>query len=286
MRKWLGGCIGALAVVSAAPALADGVADAKALIEKYSKLPTFEPPGPAFDAKACMKGKKMFAIPLTDDNPFEVAIIKRHGAGRQHGGLRVHAPGRPSSRPINGRRASTRRPRRSYNLIDLVGGLPPEFIAPQIAEVRKQRRQGHHHARLRLHARKRPTFLDGSAKTDYVTVGKLIAAWTIAKTDGKVDAVVHRAGRNHPDDAAARTRSSTTSRTTARPARRPTSTRRRRNGRPRSSRRCRPRCWPTPPSTTCCRSTTRCRSSPRPRSSRRVRKPRSSPTTARRSCST
>ena len=59
-----------------APALADGVADAKALIEKYSKLPTFEPPGPAFDAKACMAGKKIFAIPLTNDNPFNVAIAQ------------------------------------------------------------------------------------------------------------------------------------------------------------------------------------------------------------------
>ena len=57
------------------PALA-GVDEAKALIEKYSKLPTFEPPGPAFDAKACMANKKMFPIPLTDSNPFEVAIIK------------------------------------------------------------------------------------------------------------------------------------------------------------------------------------------------------------------
>ena len=33
-------------------------------------------------------------------------------------------------------------------------------------------------------------FLDGSANTDYVTVGKLIAAWTIAKTGGKVNAVI------------------------------------------------------------------------------------------------
>ena len=32
---------------------------AKALIEKHSKLPTFEAPGkPAFDAKACMADKK------------------------------------------------------------------------------------------------------------------------------------------------------------------------------------------------------------------------------------
>ena len=48
--------------------------------------------------------------------------------------------------------------------------------------------------------RKPPDFLDGSANTDYVTVGKLIAAWTIAKTGGKVNADRHGAGRDHPDD--------------------------------------------------------------------------------------
>src|SRR5271166_5999536 len=76
MRTLAGICTGALIAALAGPAAADGVADSKALIEKYSKLPSFEAPGPAFDAKACMKDKKIFAIPLTDDNPFEVAILR------------------------------------------------------------------------------------------------------------------------------------------------------------------------------------------------------------------
>jgi len=37
---------------------------------------------------------------------------------------------------------------------------------------------------------KAPDFVDGAANTDYVTVGQIIAAWTIAKTGGKVDAIV------------------------------------------------------------------------------------------------
>jgi ribose transport system substrate-binding protein len=75
MRTLVVTCAGALIAALAGPAAADGVADSKALIEKYSKLPSFVAPGPAFDAKACMKDKKIFAIPLTDDNPFEVAIL-------------------------------------------------------------------------------------------------------------------------------------------------------------------------------------------------------------------
>ncbi len=138
MRKWLGGVMGTIAAMSAAPALADGVADAKALVEKYSKLPTFEAPGPAFDAKACMAGKKIFDIPLTNANPFNVAISKGMEQAAQAWSASRSSPGRRSSRPTNGRRASTRRCEEGYNLIDLQGGLPPEFIAPQIQEARKK----------------------------------------------------------------------------------------------------------------------------------------------------
>ncbi len=85
----------------AGPAAADGVANSKALIEKYSKLPSFVAPGPAFDAKACMKDKKIFAIPLTDDNPFEVAILGGMQNAAKIVGFDFHA-GRPSSRLTNG----------------------------------------------------------------------------------------------------------------------------------------------------------------------------------------
>ena len=76
-------CAGALIVALVGPAAADGVADAKALIEKHSKLPTFVAAAPAFDAKACMADKKIFVIPLTNENPFTVAISKgmEHAAG-------------------------------------------------------------------------------------------------------------------------------------------------------------------------------------------------------------
>ena len=78
----------------------------------------------------------------------------------------------------------------NYNLIDLVGGLPPEFIAPQIAEARKKGVKVTTTHDYDASTQKAPDFLDGAANTDYVTVGKLIAAWTIAKTGGKVNAVV------------------------------------------------------------------------------------------------
>jgi len=64
---------GAISLCWAVSAQAD-LAAAKALIDKHSQLPTFEAPGEAFDAKACMADKKMFVIPLTNANPFNAAI--------------------------------------------------------------------------------------------------------------------------------------------------------------------------------------------------------------------
>jgi ribose transport system substrate-binding protein len=177
----------AIGAVSILPASA-GVDEAKALVAKYSKLPTFEAPGPAFDAAACMKGKKIFAIPLTDDNPFEVAIVQGMQGAAKMVGFNFRAWQTQLS-PDQWTQGINTAVTDGYNLIDLVGGLPPEYIAPQIGEARAKgvKVVTTHDYDFTQNA---PDFLDGSAKTDYVTVGKLIAAWAIAKTDGKVDAVV------------------------------------------------------------------------------------------------
>ena len=71
MKQRLIPAVAALALAS--PAFADMDA-ARALVAQYSQLPTFEAPGPAFDAQACMADKKMFVIPLTNANPFNAAI--------------------------------------------------------------------------------------------------------------------------------------------------------------------------------------------------------------------
>ena len=237
-------------------------------VAKYSKLPTFEPPGPAFDAKNCMEDKKIFVIPLTDDNPFK-SRFSAAWSRRPRWSASTSGPGRPSSRPTNGPRASTRPSRSDYNLIDLAGGLPPEFIAPQIAEARGKGVKVDDDPRLRPSPRTPPDFLDGSGNTDYVTVGKIIAAWTIAKTGRQGERVGSRTGRDHADDAAEEASPRLFQGELPVLQDHLTSTRRRPNGRPRSSQRCRPRCSPIPRSTTSCRSTTRCRNSSRRRLSRR-----------------
>ena len=43
---------------------------AKAVIADHSSVPTFKPPGEPFDARSCMKGKKILTIPVSSANPF------------------------------------------------------------------------------------------------------------------------------------------------------------------------------------------------------------------------
>ena len=189
MKTVLSGVIAAFAATAALPAFADGIADSKALIEKYSKLPVFEPPGPAFDAKACMAGKKIFAIPLTTENPFTVAISK----GMEQAGKMVGFPVKTwetQLSPDQWTQGINKAVQEGYNLIDLEGGLPPEYIAPQIGEARAKGVKVTVTHDYDATTQKAPDFVDNAANTDYVTVGTIMAAWTIAKSGGKVNALV------------------------------------------------------------------------------------------------
>ncbi|WP_158540154.1 sugar ABC transporter substrate-binding protein [Rhodosalinus halophilus] len=172
----------------AVPAAADMDA-ARALIEQYSQLPTFEAPGEPFDAQACMADKKMFVIPLTNANPFNVAIGEGMAQAAEMVGfeLRNWETQLDPTQWVQGINTAMAE---GFDLIDFQGGLPPELVAPQIAEARE--------AGLKVTAthnwdattQEVPDFMDGAANTDYVMFGEIIAAWAMVQTDGNVNALV------------------------------------------------------------------------------------------------
>ncbi|MGI9486146.1 MAG: hypothetical protein ACR2RF_09780, partial [Geminicoccaceae bacterium] len=178
----------AAAAALTSPALADMEA-AKALVEQYSQLPTFEAPGPAFDAKACMADKKMFVIPLTNANPFNAAISQGFVDAAEIVGfeLRDWETQLDPAGWIQGINTATAE---GFDLIDLQGGLPPEFLVPQITEARNAGLKVTATHNWDASTQETPDFMDGAANTDYVTIGKIIAAWTIVRTEGKVNALV------------------------------------------------------------------------------------------------
>ena len=172
-----------------APAAHADMADAKALIEKHSQLPTFEAPGPAFDAKACMADKKMFVIPLTNANPFNAAISQGFVDAAAMVGFELR-DWETQMDPAGWIQGINTAVAENFDLIDMQGGLPPEFLVPQITEARDKGVKVTATHNYDATTQQIPDFLDSAANTDYVTVGKIIAAWTMVQTDGKVNALV------------------------------------------------------------------------------------------------
>jgi ribose transport system substrate-binding protein len=189
--KFLAGLLGSIAlaaVFAAAPAKADAMADAKAIIAKHQTMPDFTPPGPPFDAKACMKGKKIFSIPLTMTNPFNVQVAK----ALEEAGKAVGVPVTTWNNQlkvdqwVQGMAQATAE---GYALIDLQGGIPPEALGPQIAAAREK---GIKVTTTHLYdvTQTKSKSLDASAKTDYTGAGEILAAWAFVRTGGKPDVVI------------------------------------------------------------------------------------------------
>ena len=176
------------ATLFAAPAWADMDA-AKALIEKYSQLPTFEAPGPAFDAKSCMADKKMFVIPLTNANPFNAAISQGFVDAAEIVGFELR-DWETQLDPAGWIQGINTAVAEGFDLIDLQGGLPPEFLQPQILEAQEAGVQVTATHNWDATTQGAPDWMDGAANTDYVTVGEIIAAWTMVQTGGQVNALV------------------------------------------------------------------------------------------------
>lgn len=172
----------------ATPALADMDA-AKALIAQYSNLPEFTAPGPTFDAKACMADKSMFVIPLTNANPFNAAISAGMVEAAGQVGFKIR-DWETQMDPTQWIQGITTAVAEGYSLIDLQGGLPPEFLVPQIEEARAKGVKVTATHNWDATTQTTPDFMDGAANSDYVTMGQIIAAWAMVQTGGKVNALV------------------------------------------------------------------------------------------------
>jgi len=174
--------------ILASPAFADMDA-ARALIAQYSAAPTFTAPGEAFDAAACMADKSMFVIPLTNANPFNQAISDGMimAAGMVGFDLRAWETQMDPTQWIQGINTAVAE---GYDLIDLQGGLPPEFLIPQITEAQAAGTLVTATHNWDATTQVTPDFMDGAGNVDYVTVGHIIAAWAMVQTEGQVNALV------------------------------------------------------------------------------------------------
>ena len=156
-------------------------------IDEYKKLPQFTPPGPAFDAKKLMAGKTIISIPSSSAVPFVENIEKTMEKVAKDVGVNFEQwqnQGQPSqwaqgmSYAIN----------KKADVIDLLAGINPAVLQPQIEAAKKAGIQvvtSH----LTGYEQSVP-YVSHNMAVDYNKAGRLLADWTISKTQGKPDVLV------------------------------------------------------------------------------------------------
>lgn len=183
---------GAGFVALSAPALADtaqeGVAYARQQLASYSAKPVFTAPGEPFDARACARGKKMVFIPNSSANPFLKGIIERMKRVGGDLGLTVtewENQGQPSEW-VQGMQNAIRT---KVDIIDLISGIDPKSIEPQ---VKAANAAGIKVMTSHFYDPSQPQdpLVSSSLTIGFNKVGKVLADWTIANTDGHADVVL------------------------------------------------------------------------------------------------
>lgn len=183
------GLVSALIAATAFPALAEGGVDAaKADIAAYSGLPGFVAPGPAFDAKACMAGKKILTIPASSAIPFIKVIADHKDELAKLLGFE-HAQWENQGNPTQWIQGMEYAANNGFGLASLLAGADPRFFEPQVkaAQAAGVKVVSSHLTGLEIPA---PGGVDANTAVDYKQGGKLMADWTIAQTGGKVNALI------------------------------------------------------------------------------------------------
>jgi ribose transport system substrate-binding protein len=171
-----------------ADAAADGIAYAKAQIDKHRSKPVFVAPGAPFDARKCAAGKKMLSIPNTSANPFLKGIIDREIVAGKEIGLHVQEwqnQGQPSQWIQGVDYAASN----GFRFIDLISGIDPKTLEPQIkaAAAKGVKTMTSH---FYDPSQKQNPLVAASLPVGFNAVGRLLADWTIWRTNGKANVVL------------------------------------------------------------------------------------------------
>jgi ribose transport system substrate-binding protein len=170
-----------------------GVAAARERIKRFEALPSFKPPGPAFDAAGLLRGKTIYEIPLTSEVPFVAAVENgMERAAAEVGAELVAYPnqGEPTQWAQGIATAITQ----GADAITLLA-QDPQLLGPQIERAE---RAGIPVIVLRTTGEGEPCQADPSGEPYGTTcvpgpfeeAGRLEADWVIAETGGDADVLV------------------------------------------------------------------------------------------------
>jgi ribose transport system substrate-binding protein len=180
--------LGAMVAAANAFAAMPDLAAAQAIVDAHTILPEFSPPGPPFDAHACMAGKKILTMPVSSANPFtkNIAIAMTQVAKQLGFEVREWENQAQPTQWVQGMEYAINN---KFDAVDLLGGVNPAVLGPQIAEAKKSGIKvftSHLYDTIQTP----DPIVDLSMEIPYHEVGALLASWVTLKTKGHVNAVI------------------------------------------------------------------------------------------------
>jgi ribose transport system substrate-binding protein len=191
--KLLLGAVAAIAATAAmfgslTPASAQGMDAAKKMIDQHRAKPVFSAPGPAFDAKSCAAGKRILTMPVSSANPFTKNIALAMIAAGKEAGVEV-VEWENQAQPTQWVQGMNYAINEKFDLIDLLGGIDPGVIVPQIQAAKKAGIKVKTSHFYDLTQTPHPE-LDGFVPLSFYRVGEILANWAIVQTGGKANIVI------------------------------------------------------------------------------------------------
>ena len=184
--------------LASADATSDGIAYAKAQIDKHRAKPVFTAPGAPFDAQKCAAGKKMLSIPNSSANPFLKGIIKREVEVGKQLGFTVQEwqnQGQPSQWAQGVEFAV----RNKFDIVNLISGVDPKTLEPQI---RAAKAAGVKTMTSHFYDPSQPQnpLVAASLPVGFNAIGKLLADWAIMRSNGTAQIVVIKSSEVPPTE--------------------------------------------------------------------------------------
>jgi ribose transport system substrate-binding protein len=176
-----------LAMLLAAPAIAQDLAYFKAQLEPYRERPNFVAAGPAFDAKHCMAGKKILTIPVTAANPFNLNIYKGMVKAAKAVGFEL-VQYENQGQPAQWAQGVNHAINNKFHLIDMVGGTDPRVLVPQMQAAKQAGipTVASHYSGLEQTVE----LASHAVPIDYFKAGQLLIDWAAVETQGKLNGLL------------------------------------------------------------------------------------------------
>jgi ribose transport system substrate-binding protein len=165
-----------------------GVQRAEAFLAPYRAKPSFTPPGEAFDARDCAKGKSMVSIPNNSSNPFLKGIIQRMTVAGGDLGLTVKE-WQNQGQPADWAQGIDYAVRTKVDIVDLISGIDPKSIEPQIQRAKAA---GVKVMTSHFYDPSQPPnpYLSSSLTVGFGTAGRILADWAVVRTAGAAHILV------------------------------------------------------------------------------------------------